>query len=125
MHADRKYVSEGDVWSVDGVDFIGRLKNAAIDEEVELKDNKAIVDKGQYPVAGSMKASISWEEAVEGASNLHPGDVVAFTGTTVGGDAYSGTFIVGKRTNNYGDDGINRPFNGEFRTITCNGRLLY
>lgn len=124
-HADRVYLADTDIWTVDGTNFVTRLKNAAIDLKIEMKDNRAIVDEGSYPVPGFKSASLEWEEAVEGVSILVPGEVVSFAGSTTGGSSASGTVVISGRRENIGDDGVNRPFTAECRTLTIDGVVYF
>lgn len=113
---DRRYVDDVTVWSIDGTDFLARLKDATITDEIDTAENSAILDPVEYPKKRKRRIRVEFDEAVEGSAALTPGDsyTVIVSDSTV---TYTGAAILLSRSARLGEDGISRSFAFQYQGL--------
>ena len=117
--ADRKtFIDDVTVFTVGGIDFVARIKDATYADEVSVIENSALKDAAAFPMPGKRAVKIEFDEAVEASDiALTPGVVyVVNLGAADPMGSKSGPALLVSRSHKYGED-LSRSFQFQFQGL--------
>jgi hypothetical protein len=113
--ANRKYIEDVTVWTADGSSYLDRLQGAEIVDEIDTKENSALLDAVEYPKKTKRRIRVEFDEAVEGAAALTPGETYNVVAND-GAQTYSGPALLLSRRSKIAGE-ISRNFAFQFQGL--------